>query len=84
MKKRLLILALPTLLASCSDRFDYQGIDPTVYNEIIYPKVNQVEYNAVYHSFYFEEGSTNFDGNTLLEMSEFVSRTYPSLSLIHI
>ena len=78
MKKIFFLAALPALLTGCSDRFDYQGIDPTVYNEVIYPKVNQVEYHAEHHSFYFAEQRDQFDSSTLLEMDQFVTRTYPS------
>lgn len=69
-------LIITLALTGCS-RLDYHGMDPKTYNEVIYPKKNQVEYTSVYHSFYFPERENAFDKSTILEMDTFLARTYP-------
>lgn len=77
MRRTLTLLVAPLALAGCLDRYDYHGSDPRAYNEVIYPKKNQVEFNSVYQSFMLAEDD-HFTKATIQELNDFTSRTYPS------
>lgn len=77
MKRLVILAALPLLISACA-RYDYHGVDPKIYNEVLYPKVNEVHDMKIYHSFYFDEQANSFDQSTLYEFDEFLARTHPS------
>lgn len=77
MKKILCTLLIPTVLAAC-DRIDYDGMDPVTYHETLYPKVNTVEQNAVYQSFYFADGSDTLSTESYKALDAFLERAHPN------
>lgn len=72
------LLFLPLLALAACDRYDYHGVDPRVYNEVLYPKENKVEETAIYQSFYFPRHQDAFASPALAELQRFVGDIYPS------
>lgn len=71
------ILLIPLLLAGC-DTLDYDGIEPKRYNEVLFPKTNQVESASMYHPFHFADYQNTLDHTGIHQLREFVSNISPS------
>lgn len=76
-QKPFTLLALALIASGCVARYDYHGVDPKAYNEVLYPKVNKVEFNSIYQSFYFNS-QDDFTADSKAAFTQFTDRVYPS------
>lgn len=77
MKPAIALALIPLFVTACA-RYDYHGMDPKTYNEVLYPKENTVHDMQVFHSFYFTDHKDVFDRTTLAEFDAFLGRAHPS------
>lgn len=75
--RSLTLLLLCPITVAC-DRIDYHGVEPQVYNEVLYPKVNRVESATQYHSFFYKANSSQLGDVSANELDAFIGDIYPS------